>query len=242
MIDIMNGRVAESISARCTKGALNMDKLKQVIEQLKPIQMDGKTHPCPRCGRGSVSTRTALSRSADVLVCDQCGTDEALRAMVGNPLPLSAWNYSKALAELDVSHDGNPDWLWNTLLAHWGHRVSVAVYGDPNDPANVCLECDDCGEVVLDAELYTLKAKEDKKEWHAVTRWHVEDVIVAAKQQGVTLTEEQAARWWEKHEESFAEMLTQAENEMLAFENFEKETDPPLLGFKIEEIEKEKKL
>lgn len=82
-----------------------MDKLKQTIERLKLIQMDGKNHPCPRCGRGSVSTRTALSRSADVLVCDQCGTDEALRTMAGNPLPLADWNFAAALAELGVDDD-----------------------------------------------------------------------------------------------------------------------------------------
>ena len=84
---------------------MNVDKLKQVIERLKPNQLDGKTHPCPRCGRGSVNTRAALSRSADVMVCDQCGTDEALRAMTGNPLPLADWNFAAALAELGASDD-----------------------------------------------------------------------------------------------------------------------------------------
>lgn len=63
--------------------------------------MDGKTHPCPRCGWGSVNTRAVLSRSANVLVCDQCGTDEALRAIAGNSLPLVDWNFAAALSELD---------------------------------------------------------------------------------------------------------------------------------------------
>jgi len=53
------------------------------------------------------------------------------------------------------------DLLWNTLLKHRGHNVYICVYGDPVNPADVCLECEDCEEVVLDAELYTLKDRDD---------------------------------------------------------------------------------
>ncbi len=51
--------------------------------------------------------------------------------------------------------------LWDALLDHWGHNVRIVKYGDPDAPADVCLECNDCGEVILDAEIYTLCAKED---------------------------------------------------------------------------------
>ena len=57
----------------------------------------------------------------------------------------------------------NPDEiLWNALLAHRGHAVNIVSYGDWNEPQNVCLECEDCGCVVLDAELYTICMREDK--------------------------------------------------------------------------------
>ena len=46
--------------------------------------------------------------------------------------------------------------LWDLLLAHRGHELVVASYGDPDNPQNVSLECETCGTVVLDAELYTL--------------------------------------------------------------------------------------
>jgi hypothetical protein len=52
--------------------------------------------------------------------------------------------------------------LWNILLKHRGHHVGIVSYGDPDDPADVCLECEDCNEVVLDAEIYTICAREDK--------------------------------------------------------------------------------
>ena len=51
--------------------------------------------------------------------------------------------------------------LWNLLKDHIGHNVAVVYYGDPDDPADICLECLDCNEVILDAELYTLCARED---------------------------------------------------------------------------------
>lgn len=48
------------------------------------------------------------------------------------------------------------DMLWKKLLAHYGHHVEIAVYGDPKNPDNVSLECEDCNEVILDAEIYTI--------------------------------------------------------------------------------------
>ena len=35
----------------------------------------------------------ALSRHADIYICDACGTEEALLKFMGNPLPMCAWAY-----------------------------------------------------------------------------------------------------------------------------------------------------
>ena len=51
--------------------------------------------------------------------------------------------------------------LWNILKEHRGHDVVIATYGDFEDPVDICLECEDCGEVLLDAEIYTICARED---------------------------------------------------------------------------------
>ena len=42
-----------------------------------------------------------------------------------------------------------------------GHKVEIVWYGDKDNPANIALECTDCNEVILDAELYTICARED---------------------------------------------------------------------------------
>ena len=51
--------------------------------------------------------------------------------------------------------------LWNVLKEHWGHEVHIVGYGDEDDPANISLECEDCGCIILDAELYTIAARDD---------------------------------------------------------------------------------
>ena len=69
------------------------DLLKRLTD-LGTRQKAGEHMPCPRCGRDAMKTALyigALSRRADVYVCDQCGTDEAVREMTGSPLPLSEW-------------------------------------------------------------------------------------------------------------------------------------------------------
>ena len=69
----------------------------------------------------------------------------------------------------DMLYDGVPEeeadiddqLLWNTLLKHRGHSVEIAYYGDPEDPASVTLEDMDTNEIILDAQIYTLCARED---------------------------------------------------------------------------------
>ena len=63
------------------------------------------------------------------------------------------------VCECDVDNVDNI--LWNKLLQHRGHNVKIVVYGNVHSPANVALECEDCNEVVLDAELYTICSRSD---------------------------------------------------------------------------------
>ena len=51
--------------------------------------------------------------------------------------------------------------LWDLLLQHKGHKVEIAVYGDAKDPMSVTLEDVDTHEIILDAEIYTICARED---------------------------------------------------------------------------------
>ena len=51
--------------------------------------------------------------------------------------------------------------LWEILKEHFGHKVEIAIYGDIDNLASITLEDMDTNEIILDAELYTICARED---------------------------------------------------------------------------------
>ena len=66
----------------------------QLLLDLKARQQTGEHMPCPRCGMDTMKPAlhtNALSRHADLYICDKCGTAEALLDFMNNPLPLSCW-------------------------------------------------------------------------------------------------------------------------------------------------------
>ena len=66
----------------------------QRLEDLKARQRVGEHMACPRCGMDVMKTpvhTNALSRMADVYVCDACGTAEALLAFMKQQYPLTCW-------------------------------------------------------------------------------------------------------------------------------------------------------
>lgn len=50
--------------------------------------------PCLRCGKplNQKLAVNAVSRHADIYICEECGTDEALREAIDEPLPLREWH------------------------------------------------------------------------------------------------------------------------------------------------------
>ena len=61
------------------------DHIQERLADLKARQLAGEYMACPRCGSKSMKERihtNALSRHADIFICDQCGTDEALLVLL----------------------------------------------------------------------------------------------------------------------------------------------------------------
>ena len=69
---------------------------------------------------------------------------------------------------LEEINDKNMDddmLLWDALKKHIGHKVSIASYVDNDDNiVDICLECEDCNEVILDSEIYTLAARNNEED------------------------------------------------------------------------------
>lgn len=83
---------------------------------------------------------------------------------ISTPEELNALLKSCGIKPVCPDDSEKPDYnrlLWDILLRHRGHNVSIVSYGDQDDPMNVSLECEDCGMVLLDAEIYTICARED---------------------------------------------------------------------------------
>ena len=64
----------------------------QLLLDLKARQQAGEHMPCPRCGKDTMKPElhtNALSRHADLYICDSCGTAEALLDFMKQELPLT---------------------------------------------------------------------------------------------------------------------------------------------------------
>ena len=73
---------------------LMTEALKKRLLDFKARQEAGEHLPCPRCGCDSMKPNlytNALSRAADIMICDACGTDEAVRAFTSNPMSMEEW-------------------------------------------------------------------------------------------------------------------------------------------------------
>lgn len=83
---------------------ITIPEIKKTLLDLRARQNAGEQMLCPRCGLDTMSakvTRNALSRYADIYVCDDCGTTEAYLDMIQNPLPLEQWAVFNASAARD---------------------------------------------------------------------------------------------------------------------------------------------
>jgi len=71
-----------------------MKLIDKKLADLKAAQEKGIYTKCPRCGCGTMKPElytNALSRAADIMVCDTCGMDEAKLAFMNAPMSLYQW-------------------------------------------------------------------------------------------------------------------------------------------------------
>ena len=79
------------------KAVLENYKSKEMVEGLYEDQVI-HSGICPRCGVGRASINTALSRRAKVMICNNCGTEEAMMDVGGEaPMLFSNWVYIRKL-------------------------------------------------------------------------------------------------------------------------------------------------
>lgn len=121
---------------------------KELIEAFAKHQREGR-YPCPRCGRNAMDeepVRNALSRRADVYVCDACGMLEGIEDMPKNiKLPLSAWAITKYPPRwgmpLQLTFVGRDS--WSRPVYECGGRLYVDTDPRPDRQPDICTKLGD---------------------------------------------------------------------------------------------------
>ena len=44
------------------------------------------------------------------------------------------------------------NWTYEKMKPHIGHKVVCVAYGDIENPEEICIECEDCWEVIISAQ------------------------------------------------------------------------------------------
>ena len=88
----------------------------RILDDLKARQRAGERMACPRCGMDVMKTpvhTNALSRAADIYICDACGSTEAMLAYMQQPSSLSVWDGrppSRRAARTDACRPASRRW------------------------------------------------------------------------------------------------------------------------------------
>ena len=95
------------------------EKIRKRLLDLKAEQDADTPMHCPRCGANTMKqplSTNALSRIADVYICDSCGTAEGLLAMMRHSYPLHRWHvFQPQKPESDFKARPNKDVLSEVL-------------------------------------------------------------------------------------------------------------------------------
>ena len=71
------------------------EKMRKCLADLKARQKAGEPMRCPRCGADTMKEpvhTNALSRIADIYICDACGSAEAMLEFMKQRHPLTSWS------------------------------------------------------------------------------------------------------------------------------------------------------
>lgn len=49
------------------------------------------------------------------------------------------------------------NYMKDKLKNHIGHHIVCVCYGDVDDPVDICIECEDCNEILISSEDYEME-------------------------------------------------------------------------------------
>ena len=117
-----------------------------ILADLKARQKAGEHMPCPRCGADTMKEpvhTNALSRIADIYICDACGSAEAMLAFMRQQYPLTSWSaFQPERPESDFRDLPAGDVLIRVQLEQIGMLTDICTkcVNDPGHAAEYRLE------------------------------------------------------------------------------------------------------
>lgn len=127
-----------------------IEEAKELIESLRAMQEDETsdyTFPCPRCGHERMDkkpVRNALSRRADVYICNECGREEAILDALGkDPLPLNQWGMVLGFDDEGTDEDDEPlfdEQACRVCGCTWDNACEGGCYWVEEDLCSTCAE------------------------------------------------------------------------------------------------------
>ncbi|MDO5325003.1 MAG: hypothetical protein Q4G06_13420 [Clostridia bacterium] len=117
-----------------------------ILADLKARQKAGEHMPCPRCGADTMKEpvhTNALSRIADIYICDACGSAEAMLAFMRQQYPLTSWSaFQPERPESDFRDLPAGDVLIRVQLEQIGMLTDICTkcMNDPGHAAEYRLE------------------------------------------------------------------------------------------------------
>ena len=100
------------------------DEIRKALADLKARQEAGDSMVCPRCGRETMKPdlyTNAMSREADgIMVCDECGTQEALLAFMHSPMPVEDWAFFQEDVPIADFRDLSGEAVWEQIRMDHG--------------------------------------------------------------------------------------------------------------------------
>ena len=117
-----------------------------ILADLKARQKAGEHMPCPRCGADTMKEpvhTNALSRIADIYICDACGSAEAMLAFMRQQYPLTSWSaFQPERPESDFRDLPAGDVLTRVQLEQIGMLTDICTkcMNDPGHAAEYRLE------------------------------------------------------------------------------------------------------
>lgn len=122
------------------------EKMKNHLADLKARQEAGEHMCCPRCGADTMKEpvhTNALSRIADIYICDACGSAEAMLAFMKQQYPLTSWSvFQPERPESDFRELPAGDVLLRVQLEQIGMLTDICTkcMNDPEHAAEYRLE------------------------------------------------------------------------------------------------------